>query len=425
MKKVSLAVLLACLSQAVVAEDFETCSEPTCGVQVMDKDSGDDRRLAGVAFNTIPVGGWAANSAVSCGLEWIYAVPIPPSDNYYDFFPLDLNGPACSCGDGFPPCVQHSGFRLPTAAEVASCLPSAAPPCMAAHGSSCYSHCDLGDYNAGLIAKSDVQKKSCDETVYVRPVGTNDSCDGGAVGDPHIKTWTGEQYDFHGACDLVLLLNPGFKNGLGMDIHMRTKFTRQWSYIDTAVIRIGDETLEVGGGGDKNRYWINKVANGDLSKGISGFPISFEQVNSKQREFTVDLGGGEAISFKTWKDFVRVDTHNASPTNFGSSLGLMGTYSKGQKLARDNSTIIEDANEFGQEWQVLITELRLFHNLEGAQPPQKCAMPDAAKARRRLRESTISKEDAEIACARVSEQDRDACVFDVLATNDKDVAGAY
>lgn len=31
----------------------------------------------------------------------------------------------------------------------------------------------------------------------------------GTSGDPHIKKWDGTQYDFHGACDLVMLHNPG------------------------------------------------------------------------------------------------------------------------------------------------------------------------------------------------------------------------
>ena len=40
---------------------------------------------------------------------------------------------------------------------------------------------------------------------------------------PAVKTWTGESYDFHGACDLVLLSNPSYGNGQEMDIHIRTK----------------------------------------------------------------------------------------------------------------------------------------------------------------------------------------------------------
>ena len=48
---------------------------------------------------------------------------------------------------------------------------------------------------------------------------------------------------------LVLLKNPLFGEGLGMDIHLRNMKMRQmWSYIDSASIRIGDDILEVKGG---------------------------------------------------------------------------------------------------------------------------------------------------------------------------------
>ena len=99
-------------------------------------------------------------------------------------------------------------------------------------------------------------------------------------------------------------------------------------------------------------------------------------------------------------------------------------------LARDGATILEDANDFGQEWQVHGNEPMLFHSLgDGVHYPQVCVMPNTAigmaEKRRRLGESMITEEDAFIACAHADEENRDACVFDVLATNDKELAGAY
>ena len=71
----------------------------------------------------------------------------------------------------------------------------------------------------------------------------------------------------------------------------------------------------------------------------------------------------------------------------------------------------------------------LFHSVVDPQHPTKCLMPEdgslASKRRRRLGESLISKDDAAMACAGADEDDRDACIFDVLATNDKDMAGGY
>jgi hypothetical protein len=249
------------------------------------------------------------------------------------------------------------------------------------------------------------------------------------TGDPHIETWSGTKFDFHGVCDLVLLQNPGFENGLGMDIHIRTEQLKQFSYVSSAVVRIGSDTLEVMGGNEECSNWINRQDIDILDEGIvgflSGYPIVYEKLNSKQYEYTVKIGKDRAIVLTTFKKFVRVRIEGGTKENFVGSLGLMGSYGAGKMVARDGSTILEDPNAFGQEWQVLPGEEMLFHSVEGPQAPEKCFMPVASTIRRRLVESTISQEEAEIACSRVSQEDFEMCVFDVMATGDKDVAGAY
>ena len=82
------------------------------------------------------------------------------------------------------------------------------------------------------------------------------------------------------------------------------------------------------------------------------------------------------------------------------------------------------------QWQVRHSEPMLFHEVGGPQYPEDlCEMPDlkaaASRKKRRLGESMLTEEDAAIACSRVAAYDRDACIFDVLATNDKDLAGSY
>ena len=44
--------------------------------------------------------------------------------------------------------------------------------------------------------------------------------------------------------------NPAFGNGLGLRVHIRTKIHTWWSYIESAVVMIGDGILEVKGGED-------------------------------------------------------------------------------------------------------------------------------------------------------------------------------
>lgn len=272
------------------------------------------------------------------------------------------------------------------------------------------------DYNGG----KGVVQKDCS----VGPAGAT------GFGDPHFKTWNGDKFDFHGMCDVVLLQNPNFADGLGLHIHIRTQIKTWWSFIESAVVQLGGNTLEIHGGKDEVKHYFNGEAVGhDLRTGeafIGDFPVNFWRINDHQGRVRIDLGDGDAISIETYKDFVRISIGSKIIGKFEGSAGLLGAYPEGKKVARDGMTIVEDSNEFGQEWQVLPSEEMLFHDMGSIQAPQKCVMPNGrSQARRRLGESMLTEEDAAAACAHVENEDRDACIFDVIATNDKDLAGSY
>jgi hypothetical protein len=250
----------------------------------------------------------------------------------------------------------------------------------------------------------------------------------GANGDPHFMTWRGQHYDYHGECDLVLLHNADFESGLGLDVHIRTKIRRDFSYISSAVLRIGKDVLEVASQGV---YWFNGALNADVPAEFSGFAFSHTQPTDKQHVFEVHLGGRERIKLKTYKDFVSVLIEQGKSENFLHSVGLMGDFTRGHMIARDGKTVIDDANAFGQEWQVLGTEPSLFQTVRLPQHPNLCTMPtpvQASQLRRRLLEtSSVDEAAAEKACEHWGEQGKDDCVFDVLTTGDLEmaVAGAY
>jgi hypothetical protein len=259
----------------------------------------------------------------------------------------------------------------------------------------------------------------------------------GANGDPHFSTWKGEHYDYHGKCDLELVSDPLFANGKGLDVHIRTEIVRQWSFIKYAAIRIGNDILEVEGGADDNHYWFNKVYQGELTT-LGGFPVKYKKANSKQHVYTIDLGNKEEIVIRTFKDFVRIDFKEPKKSLYGNTVGLLADFNTGKKLGRDGFTIIEDYNDFGQEWQVLSDGPKLFHEVSGRQfPGQKCILPSelhAEEKRRRGQEkrigggtsdTAVTDTIAELACAKVSFAEHDACVSDVLVTGDVDMAGAY
>lgn len=102
-----------------------------------------------------------------------------------------------------------------------------------------------------------------------------------ADGDPHVKTWTGKWFDYNGECDLVLMHVDDFE-GLGpMTVYIRTKIRYLYSFISNAVLRIGNDTLEVASWGD---YYVNGVGGGALES-ISGYTIEHSRPNEKQHLF--------------------------------------------------------------------------------------------------------------------------------------------
>jgi hypothetical protein len=251
--------------------------------------------------------------------------------------------------------------------------------------------------------------------------------EGGAQGDPHFKTWQGQHFDFHGECDLVLLQSKEFESGLGLDVHIRTKMRRDMSYISSVALRMGTALLEVESQGV---YYFNGVAGAELPSAFGGFEFLHAQPTDKQHVFEVHLGNRERIKVKTYKDFVSILFEQAQLEHFGESVGLMGDFGMGHMISRDGKTIIDDANAFGQEWQVLDSEPKLFHTLRFPQHPRVCTMPTPAQAtsqlRRRLSESSVDELAAEKACEHWG-VGKDDCVFDVLTTGDLDMAvfGTY
>ena len=222
-----------------------------------------------------------------------------------------------------------------------------------------------------------------------------------------------------------------------MNIHVRTKIEHWWSYIESAVIQIGDDTLEIKGGVEDRRYWVNGKegrrfrASRNLPFTIGGFHGRFRAISPILTQFKLSLPNNQNLVIKSAKNMLRVDMENCNEDDFGTSMGLMGTFGDGVMLGRDGQTVIEDPNEFGMEWQVLNTEPMLFHDVQGVQHPEKCTMPNTAKflnmqeeARRMLGE-VISRQDAEAACAVANRDEFSDCVYDVMATNDADMASSY
>jgi hypothetical protein len=121
---------------------------------------------------------------------------------------------------------------------------------------------------------------------------------------------------FHGECDLVLLHNPEFNDGQGMDVHIRTKIADFWSSVESAAIRLGEEIMEINANPESDEWlWVNgEVVSSGLEIGkwytttVGGFLIRYKESSASVREANIYIKGAvERMVFKTFKSFVRVD----------------------------------------------------------------------------------------------------------------------
>lgn len=200
-------------------------------------------------------------------------------------------------------------------------------------------------------------------------------------GIPHVRPWGGrDRYEFHGGgCDVVFLQNPSFCDGLGLDIHLRTKVgtnDRWWSFVEAAVVRVGEDVIEVEGGEECGRLWVNsKGKNCTQLKPRKAYKVplkveqkgdfyaSIQKLNSKQMQFQLSFEeDGALVTMETFQEFVRVDVVVTDFHSFGESYGLIGAFPQGERVGRDTVTVITNENDFVKEWQVQRNDTLLFHD---------------------------------------------------------------
>ena len=238
---------------------------------------------------------------------------------------------------------------------------------------------------------------------------------------------------------MVLLDNPDFKDGLGMLVHIRTKIETWWSYVESAVLQIGDETVEITGGKKGQWLFINGIPNEPLENkkwymgNISGLHVRYRQ-DGGNGEARIYFGNSKSkqLHLSTFGEFVKVNLDANEGNHYKGSHGLLGRFPDGRRVGRDGETFIEDVNAFGQEWQVKPDEPRLFRSYEGdwiVPAENKCAMPvetaETQRLRRRRLAEGIPVDQAEMACAHLATDDRKACIFDVISTQDIAMANSW
>jgi hypothetical protein len=216
------------------------------------------------------------------------------------------------------------------------------------------------------------------------------------------------------------------KNGVPLDLHVRTTIRGHYSYIESAALRVGDTVFQM----DTDKFFVNGKEHSD---GDDDLPLEFPEFTVKAvkmedagKIYEVVLSDASTIKFKVIKNFLSVAV-SGHEDDFGESVGLLGDYYTGDALGRDGREV-EDFNEYGMEWQVTADEPMLFMDSlrEPQLPHAKCKMPSVSATRGRLLrkpEDLKLAADAERVCN--TKEDFGSCMEDVLATGDIDLAGAW
>lgn len=228
---------------------------------------------------------------------------------------------------------------------------------------------------------------------------------GGGGGDPHFKTWSGHKFDYHGACDLVLAHVPS----LNLRVHIRTTRRRFFSYIERVAVQIGDDVLEFA---NRNDVLINGKPWKQGPLRISGYPV-----NVFPRALSIRLNDKakariDFITRNSGTPYVVLD--GGSTDMFADSRGLLGDWSTGVMIGR-NGTLVLDPDTYAEGWQVRDTEPLLFQTARAPQFPATCIPPERVMGNRLG--NSFMRQAAEQQC-KAWKEDREECVFDVMAMRD-------
>lgn len=226
-----------------------------------------------------------------------------------------------------------------------------------------------------------------------------------------------------GACDLVLLDAPHFDEETSLFVAIRTTGRYEYSYVESAAVQIGLDLLEVGSFGT---YFLNGVEGTRLPKTMAGkYPVTHKQVNKKTHRFIIGLGANEEIVVETFKDLVSVNLNKMHDERFHGSLGMLGDYESGKTMDRNGSVEITDSDLLAAEWQVRPNEDgMMFQAARAPQYPEPCEAASARKPSLRLGH-VVTQEDAKKSCGHLAGFQMKACVHDVMAIGDLDLAATF
>lgn len=214
--------------------------------------------------------------------------------------------------------------------------------------------------------------------------------------------------------------STGFR-GHGLDLHVRTTIEDNFSYIEGASLRLGEDIVEV----HRNYFFLNgvKYISDELPIQFGQYSIDLKNSGDSKRTYVVDLACGASMSFRFYKHFMtmQIDGHH----EFSDAVGLLGTYPTGKMIDRNGRTL-ENFIDSGFAWQVNESDPKLFVTQREPQlPHERCrlpAIPTSAARRLRAADPELTRQ-AERVCAHLQDvNDFGLCISDVVQTGDLGLA---
>lgn len=242
-----------------------------------------------------------------------------------------------------------------------------------------------------------------------RRADSNDGDDCPAAGgDPHFRMISGERFSYHGECDLVYMSCPNFYSNSGLDIHIRTKIKKQYSFIQGIALNFGGTHFEM----DRSDTFhvSGKTYKKTPPEEFAGYSILKVEHEDRcgdkcanLRSWLIHFDNGTWVELANWGTFLHIELRG----NFKGCTGMMGREDEAGKFAR-NGTVLEDINDFGAEWRVQPSDPALFQYPNNDQ----CILPK--NTFRRVNGAVSQMAIAE--CQHLSDTDREMCIFDVEQT---------
>ena len=284
----------------------------------------------------------------------------------------------------------------------------------------------------------------------------------GAGGDPHVIAFFGQAFTYQGICDTVLSSSPDAIGGLGFRMHARLTAAKKkkgeagYSYISEVVVEIGIDRYEFQS--EEAKLYLNSKLHpldDDEKFTPTRFsaepPYALKKTVKGQRkhivEYKFDFFNGSSVTIRSNRHFKMIFVDIVGTFDGADLHGLLGSPHKKGLFKRNGENMEgKDINDYGQDWQVLVSEPKLFMDAEREpQSPSKCIVimdttsgidgNDATaqlRGRRRLLEigdggtaavDTIMEIAAQNACSHIIHSKmKEYCIDDVMATGNLEVA---